>query len=450
LTQTELHLAAAEALVAGGERIDARPIRSTSTDTLWDRAIALRNQLGVQMRTILESEGVDALVFVSASGEYPPWAKLEAWSPASAKSGVDESGRVRGELLLVVEVRPYQRHQLVINARATRGHRSIRLEQQPEFSQSEVAEWTRCTIGRAGIPSRYHHPFGRALLNLLAELPLVRYHAGNPVDHAYRNRFFLTATGFLGLSSVILLVVGFFTIRDDPTLPVLLLITSIAMSFTMLLLMRQRTHVVFVPPQPVVPPRDLGLVDSWHAVVAELGLDFTEVKQRLMRSIAEESGGSLTCETEIYGYRTPNGYEERERLVVTKGQGIVHVHIYRFSDDVFVGWHAYLNWAKWDEAGSVPNKVKLGHVVEFRELRRGYYLPNQFDLIDLNSLSELVHRRLERELRSILKEKAIDQEIDFLIIRGDRDRALDESRRSEEAPRRSWRYLRPNGREGLS
>jgi hypothetical protein len=427
LIQTTLQRATAETPVSGGGRIDARPIRSTSTDTLWDRAIALRNQLADQMRAILESEGVDALVFVSASGNYPPWAKLEAWSPASDRSGGNDGGRVRGELLLVVDVRPYRRYQLVISARATRGHRSIRVEQRPGLSQPEVAEWTRYTVGRAGMPSGYH-PFKHTL------------YASNPVDHQYRNRFFLTWTGFLGLASIILLFVGLLTIRDGPTLPVLLLTTSIAASLTMLLLVRQRTHVILVTPQPVVPPRDLRLVDSWHAVVAELGQDYTEVEQRLMRSISEERGAGLACETEVYGYRTPNGYEERERLVVTKGQSIVHVHVYRFSDDVFVGWDAYLNLAKWDEAGSVPNKVKLGHVVEFRELRQGYYLPNQFDLIDLNSLSELVHRRLERELRAILKEKAIDQEIDFLIIRGDRDRALDQSGRSEERPRRSWRY----------
>jgi hypothetical protein len=54
----------------------------------------------------------------------------------------------------------------------------------------------------------------------------------------------------------------------------------------------------------------------------------------------------------------------------------------------------------------------------------------------------LVHRRLERELKAILKEKEIDQEIDFNIIRADRDAALDRVRHADEDPsRRSWRYL---------
>jgi len=205
---------------------------------------------------------------------------------------------------------------------------------------------------------------------------------------------------------------------------------------------RRRAHAVFVIEQPVPTPRNVGLVDSWHVVVAELGRDYDAIKERLVRSITAEQALDISCQSEMYGYRTPNGYEERERLVVSKGQSIVHVHIYRFTDDVFVGWHAYLNWAQWGETPAVSRKVERGQMVEFRELRRGYYVPNQFDLIDLNSLSELVHRRLERELKAILKEKEIDQEIDFRIIRGDRDAALDKSRHGEQdSSRRSWRYV---------
>jgi hypothetical protein len=208
------------------------------------------------------------------------------------------------------------------------------------------------------------------------------------------------------------------------------------------LIVRRRRHAVFVPEQSIVPPRNLGLVDSWHAVIAEFGRDYDQIKARLVASVTAEQAAGLSCRTEVYGYRTPNGFEERERLVVSKGQGLVQVHIYRFSDDLFVGWHAYLNWAQWNETAAVSNKVERGQTVEFRELRQGYYVPNQFDLIDLNSLSELVHRRLERELKAILKEKEIDQEIDFNIIRGDRDAALDRARHADEgSSRRSWRYL---------
>jgi hypothetical protein len=209
------------------------------------------------------------------------------------------------------------------------------------------------------------------------------------------------------------------------------------------MLFRRRKRAVYTASQPVVPPRDLGLVDSWHAVVAGLGRDWENVKRRLVASLAAGQSMGAECRPEIYGYRTPNGYEERERLVVSKGQGLVHLHIYPFGDDMFVGWQACLNWARWAETVPVATRVADGLETQFVEIRPGGYIPNQFDLIDLNSLSEFVHRRLERELKAILKEKAIDQEIDFQIIRGDRDRALDKSRHGEGAGKkkgRAWSY----------
>ena len=49
-------------------RIDARPIREASTDTNWDHAIALRDQLTWHVRKTLEHEHIQALVFDSAKG----------------------------------------------------------------------------------------------------------------------------------------------------------------------------------------------------------------------------------------------------------------------------------------------------------------------------------------------------------------------------------------------
>src|SRR5262249_34586886 len=160
----------------------------------------------------------------------------------------------------------------------------------------------------------------------------------------------------------------------------------------------------------------------------ELGRDFSKVKQQLVDAIAEDASSGIACQTETYTHRAPNGYEQRERLVVTRDQGMVHVHIYQFGDDLFVAWYAYGNWAQWAETKPVVVKVHSGREVEYRDLRPAIYVPSQFDLIDLSSLSEFVHRRLEREIKALMKEKAIDQEIDFKVIRGDRDRALDEER----------------------
>jgi hypothetical protein len=209
------------------------------------------------------------------------------------------------------------------------------------------------------------------------------------------------------------------------------------------LIVRSRKRTVSVTTQCELPPRNLGLVDSWQAVVAELGRDFASVKKRLVEAIIEDAGPGVVCQTEIYTHRAPNGYEQRDRLIVSKDQGMVHVHIYQFGNDLFVGWYAYLNWAQWGETKPVGVKARDGQEVEYLDLRPTGYVPNQFDLIDLSSLSEFVHRRLEREIKAMMKDKAIDQEIDFKVIRGDRDRALDEERHAADDKKgsvRAWSY----------
>ena len=75
-------------------------------------------------------------------------------------------------------------------------------------------------------------------------------------------------------------------------------------------------------------------------------------------------------------------------------------------------------------------------------------MPNEYDLIDLNSLIEIVHRCVTDVLKAMMEEYKIDQEVDFNIIRGDRDNALDRDRydrrqkqraAGDGTPRRRWR-----------
>jgi hypothetical protein len=426
--------------VADISRIDARPIRPTSTDTAWDRAIARRDELAASVRHTLEQEKVEALVLISADGNYPPWVKLEAWLPPR-QTERPGSARERAELVLVVDAKPFRKRDLTVSAHAVRGNRRIDAANRPQFTAGNAADWTRYTLGRAGKPSNYH-PFLDFLQALIASfLPIVPRPHRNPVAKPFKNFLGLGGIGVLMLVSIAAIVAGVVGSRGPTFGPIRLLAPlGVVGLIAAAILERRRRHSIYLTPQPSVPPSNLGHVDSWHAALAELGRDYEGIKQRLSQRLMEERSAGLDIRAEHYGYRTPNGYEERERLVVSKGQGVVHVHIYPFGEDLFVGWNAYLNWAKWDETSAVSSRAKAGETIEFRGLQAGFYVPNQFDLIDLNSLSELVHRRIERELKAILKERAIDQEIDFRIIRGDRDSALDRSKHEKSAnPSGGWR-----------
>jgi hypothetical protein len=381
---------------------------------------------------VLEREGIQASVVSSPDGRYPPVVALEAWLPGN-KSVKD--ARERSELLLTINVKPYHEHELVVTAVAQRGKKKISVTERPD-SNFDVASWVRFVLARGGTPSDYAPLFDAFLHLIRSFLPFLPAPHANKLDRAIRAR--LTLTSVLGWCSIIALFIGF---GNGPA-PIgeLCVLAGVIGLLVTVVLVRMRRKAIATVRQPQAPPRDLALIDSWHAVVSELGKDYVNVKRRLIASVTNDISPGVHAKIETYTQVMPNGYEQRERLVAFKDQGMVHVHIYQFGDDIFLGWHAYLNWSQWSETVPITTAVRSNVKVEYRGLTPSLYIPNQFDLIDLASLTEFVHRRLERELKALLKEKEIEQEIDFKIIRGDRDRALDEERHKGAEKKSAWSY----------
>jgi len=406
------------------EAVDLRPIRPTSSNSPWERAIATRNDIAQAVRETLAREKIAALVYQSEIGNYPPWVRLEAWLP-DARSG---AARQRSELEIVTDVRPYRRHSVVGTVRLQRGKQKLTLSERCGLTKSDIAEWTRYAVDRGPKPASYR-PVVDALLSILGMLVPPLHPRRNPVAREFRRGFWRPSLAFIGLYLLITIV--------QPAAPrnpaAALVLAGLVLVFLALLIVTpiralRRRRVIAVTPEPTSGPRNLGLVDSWSSSVAALGSDYQAARRRLLERVAEARSLGADCRLEVYSYRTPAGYEERERLVVAKDQGQVHVHIYRFAQDVFVGWQGFLNWAGWSESKPISTKFRGGLETQFVELRPGFYLPQQFDLMDLNSLSSFVHSRIEEELKAILREKAIDQEIDFEVVRSDRAHALDRSR----------------------
>ena len=423
--------------------IDARPIRPISDGTPWATAVIRRDELAAAIREALQREKIEAAVFLSAIGNYPPWVRLEAWLPPAGPSKASAGERERATLEIAISAKPYHEHATVVSAKAVRGSKEIAVTDRPEFNAREASEWTRFALGRGKKPSNYT-PGRDTLWHMISGmLPFIPPPHRNRLEKKYRANW--TGLGVLGVISALIAFAGLQTlgVRGNEPAGAAILLLGIMGCIGVVVALRRREHHISVLPQPVEMPRNLGLVDSWHAVISDIGRDFPAVHARIVRAVTDGGQGvGLVCRTEAYTHSRPNGYEQRERLVVSKDQGMVHVHIYPFGNDVFVGWQAYLNWSRWGETKAVSTRVSDGHQIEFRDVTPNIYVPNQFDLIDLSSLSEFVHRRLEREIRALLKEKSIDQEIDFKIIRGDRDRALDESKHKDGGSKKGdgWNY----------
>jgi len=113
-----------------------------------------------------------------------------------------------------------------------------------------------------------------------------------------------------------------------------------------------------------------------------------------------------------------DGKEEREQLVARFRRGIAFVQIYRYGEDLFVGWDAHVNCGTWVEqiAGAGYDKT-IQELCIVHTIAAGWHVPNEYDISDTNCLLERVHAAVTQVVKLKLAEHQIDQEIDFKIVR---------------------------------
>jgi uncharacterized membrane protein YhaH (DUF805 family) len=413
--------------------VDVRPVLPVSHSALLDRAVVIRDHFAATIARVLEEEKVRASLLKSDSGNYPAWIRLEAWLPVGVGGPTQ---RQRCELELIVETRPFHRQSLICGARLKQGKRTIHLAGCFRFTERDVEEWSRYAIGRGPRPPNYR-PLLDKLRDKVALLvpPLSpRY---NPIDRQFRAPAYDVRTA-IGAAACALVVAGL--IDKDVLVTAVFAVAGLTVLTAVYFIVSGRRYRLYdlVVPQSKLTPRHLGHVDSWHAVLVGLGGAAPVLTARLIARFEDTDADDLDVHREWYGYRISNGYEERERLVLSHRQAHVHVHVHTDGDNLFVGWQALLNWAQWRETSPVTTLEDGDQSVVFRDVAPGWYYPDLFDLIELNSLSDTVHTAIEREVKSLLTEHGIDQQVDFEILRGDRDNALD--------ARQTWPD-RPNRRE---
>lgn len=409
--------------------VDVRPVYRVSEETIWDDASARRNACHKAILQALADRNIQALVTRSANGIYPAWVRVEAWLPRPSGDSELTNPRLRTQLELRFDVKPYHENTVTTSARAQIGKRAIAVADRPDFTVSHAVEWALYLIEDKAKPSNYT-PVRDFFVNaVLSFVPFARTLHSNRISRSFRNAFPLTLPTALFLVGAIPAVIAFGILQESTfENAVLFCVLSGLFWLAAIIVSVRQTVIVSVPDRPNIPPRSLLRLDSWHAVVPGLGPQHEEINRRIAESLAALRPNDILTETERYGFRTPNGYDERDRLVISKGSGVAHLHIYKFAGDVFVGWDSYVNWAQWSETGAITRQTKNGRLFEYCGLQSSLYLPNEFDLIDLNSLIELIHRTVTAVLKAMMEEHKIDQEVDFKIIRGDRDAVLDQER----------------------
>ncbi|MGC4080067.1 MAG: hypothetical protein QM702_24065 [Rubrivivax sp.] len=179
--------------------------------------------------------------------------------------------------------------------------------------------------------------------------------------------------------------------------------------------------VVNCPPRP---PRSLRGLDSWQAVVRDLGPQREAIVERLeavLRERLTDNEEPVAVRREDIWYDGADGKVERQQLTVSLRRAIVFIRIYRYGADLFVGWDAHVNVNCWAEKRlETGHRASDGVKVQLIGVQARAHSINEYDITDANFLLEATHVHLVSLLRQVLREHEIDQELDFTIVRESR------------------------------
>jgi hypothetical protein len=201
-----------------------------------------------------------------------------------------------------------------------------------------------------------------------------------------------------------------------PVIATIAVLAGLAVAVACFYMRWGRRKAVINAGQPIAQPRTLQLVDSWQTMIGDLGRNWENVRTKLFRRLADGQAFNIQPRLENISYLTPDGKQERQQLVLTQGRGMVFCHVYPYGDDVYVGWEAYINYGQWVERQLVSGfDQNLGMPAAINTVTPGIARVTEYDLIDLNSLTEWAHSRVVQAIKQLLAEHKVDQEIDFKI-----------------------------------
>lgn len=188
--------------------------------------------------------------------------------------------------------------------------------------------------------------------------------------------------------------------------------------------------------KPMAEPRVLYYLDSWPTVVFGAGGDADEIRRRVMALFSGAHQQRFACAVEKIWHWGLDGKTEREQIVLRYGRALVFCQVYSYGSDLYVGWDAQMNLGTWMEkklASGIDRET--GKRVRLMTVEHAVQPTTEYDLIDLNCLAEWTHAQITQVLKHYLKERAIDQEIDFSIIRGERKGLTDSEKKDQKKNR---------------
>jgi hypothetical protein len=408
---------------------DARPALPVAEagGSLWDRAADRRDEIAALLTQAFHSRNVRAWIRKSQPGEYPLVVAVDAWMPV-AETGSSTMVE-KSSLTVTISVQPYRQSPLIYEVNLKR-HAKAFSASRWSLAHDQVSEFVAYLLDGGNRPGFFDPPVALPLRIIGAFIPGVGKEPENEFIDEARPRFWTlpSAIAVVGLAiGGLLALSGLGEEEGGGSQIMLAALIAVASCVAASVVAGRRPIVHSIPRQSVRTPRREFLIDSWHVSVPDAGIEFEAFRQRIYRA-ATPDDPQIEASREVHQNATPRSFEERERLVLSKGQTTLHVHVYPFGKDAFVGWDNHLNWMRWAEGGTVSSTVKDRRTVQCKAIDVGVHIPTEFDLIEANALSETAHRRVVEEIKAFLKERQIEADLDFKIIRGDRSKALEEGK----------------------
>jgi hypothetical protein len=362
--------------------------------------------------------GKDAEVLALKSPPYtsPPWIRIEAW----ARHANDALVTARMTVVIELRTREFHRFPVEMDVLVYNGAKRKRYLSIVEFSQSQADRLIDYLIDPE-VAQKFGFSYRRKWVVDIWRAKNKPVRLGlDPMKLAI---LVLAVLGLLtlefGIGVLLLAAAGWLLIRGRST---------------------QRRYTLSAG-KPAQDPRMPIRMDSWQTVISGgVGMGATSIRDELLRLLQKFQPEGFEASSENIWYLGVEGKEEREQIVVRFRRAILFLHVYRYGDDLFIGWDAHVNCGEWIEKviGDGYDK-SVGLLCEIRSIQAGWRVPNEYDVTDANCLIERVHALVTKSVKLKVAEYKIDQEIDFKILREPREGIA--GRKEPEPARRLFKRL---------
>jgi hypothetical protein len=431
--------------------VDAQPFLRPDPNSVWRRSNEARDAIYDSLAGICRELEFDVLINRSPDFVYPNWVSLHAWLPT-------ETPGITRRIGLVVELHlvPHHRFEITYLLKIFRNNKErvfkFLVSLDPKFQR----DWILHLLQDKRKPSWRHLKIREKVWalwmpnNYFKSIRTFR----DPVASIGWILFLITGVFFalsVGGRNPVGDQVGLFMYRfglmsqtttydELPTIFLEYALGFCVPAVALLVLAARRKVYHMNSGRPEGQPRRLRTADSWSGLLPGIGRQQGEARQRFITALRSSAGEKREIRMETISYVTPTGKREREQIVLTEGRAILFCHIYAYEEDLLIGWDAHLNIGEWTEKKlaqgihrALRTKVVVNTVVP------GTVTPNEYDLIDLNGLTDWAHSNLVRIVKQLIAEHKLDEEIDLTIVRGERQSLLGQP---EDSARRKSRFRR--------